>query len=292
VPFCATVGLTIMAAAGAVKYGQRVVSPDEIRRALLGTAAEFLDLGAGDGNGLRAMEMISGRRGLGLDLDAAKVAVARRRGRPVLHGDLLDLPPELDVGFVTFDNVLEHLRSPDAVETALSIAIGVARDFVYINHPAFDDEDRLRELGFFRYWTDWQGHPCPLTLDDFTTLFEHLGVESWQIRPNRRILDSADAAVLPIGAGRDQHRYDRHRHGAKATVRFEVPIYESYDILVHLTDPPRASFGPTPWPAWGISRPALHWDDDARSGVGGLVHRAARNLRVGAWRVQDAATRW
>ncbi len=247
------------------------------------TGAEFIDLGAGRGDSLVASMVVSGRRGVGVDIDRNKVARAQARGRPVVEGSILDLPADLEVRFATADNVLEHLASLDEVEVAVAEARRVAREFLVIRHPSFDDEEHLERLHLRRYWTDWHGHRCHALLPDLLGIFERVGAVSWEIRPTRRIVDAADPAILPSVAPPDQQVYDAACHGPKPSIRFERPIYEAYDILVGFTDPVTATFAPPNLATCRVDRPRIVLRDEDV----GWPARRRRDLRAAGFLAAD-----
>jgi hypothetical protein len=119
------------------------------------TEVDFIDFGSGIGGSLQSAEKRTGGRGVGIEMRAAKVEIARREGRNVVLGDIFDLPTDLSVRYVTIDNVLEHLPSMDLVEAALHSATRIAGEFVYIRHPSFEDEPYLNARGLKQFWTDW-----------------------------------------------------------------------------------------------------------------------------------------
>jgi hypothetical protein len=206
-----------------------VSTVSEIRRGRF----DFIDFGSGDGESLRLYEQSSGMRGVGIELSETKVARARERGLAVVEGDIFELPARPLVRFVTADNMLEHMPSFDAVEKALSVAHGVVRDFVYIRHPSFEDEDYLASLGLRQYWCNWGGHRSHVRIADFADMFERVGFVSWTHQPVGLIVDSSDPSILPASAPINQHDYDATRHGAKPNAVFDRPVHYAFDIVAY-----------------------------------------------------------
>jgi hypothetical protein len=195
---------------------------------------DFIDFGSGVGGSLQSAEKRTGGRGVGIEMRAAKVEIARREGRNVVLGDIFDLPTDLSVRYVTIDNVLEHLPSMDLVEAALHSATRIAREFVYVRHPSFEDEPYLNARGLKQFWTDWRDHPSHITMADFMRIAHKLGATSWSMHPVRAAADSSDSTILPIGAPTDQHDYDAERHGTKPDVVFPRPVYYAWDVLIQM----------------------------------------------------------
>jgi SAM-dependent methyltransferase len=78
--------------------------------------AELLDLGSGSGRRLLDEALRFGVKSpLGVDRNRAKVTRAQASGVPVYEADFMDLDPAAfpNVKVVVFDNVLEHLPSPN-----------------------------------------------------------------------------------------------------------------------------------------------------------------------------------
>jgi hypothetical protein len=198
------------------------------------TDVDFIDFGSGIGGSLQSAEKRTGGRGVGVEMRAAKVEIARREGRNVVLGDIFDLPTDLSVRYVTIDNVLEHLPSMDLVEAALHSATRIAGEYVYIRHPSFEDEPYLNALGLKQFWTDWRDHPSHISLADFMRIAHKLGATSWSMHPVRAAADSSDSTILPIGAPSDQHDYDPELHGVKPDVVFARPVYYAWDIVIQM----------------------------------------------------------
>lgn len=196
---------------------------------------DFIDIGSGIGGSLQSVAKRIGGRGVGIDTNQEKVIAAQRRGRDVVYGDIFNLPHDISVRFVTFDNVLEHMPDIKKAETALGNACQIAREFVYIRHPSFEDEAYLAALGLKQYWTDWSGHPSHILLTDYMKMFARLGVRSWYAHPVKAAWDSWDPTILPHNAPPDQHDYNEVHHGSKCTISFARPVYSAFDIVIVLS---------------------------------------------------------
>ncbi|MCA9349301.1 class I SAM-dependent methyltransferase [Candidatus Saccharibacteria bacterium] len=198
-------------------------------------AYNFIDLGAGDGASLVNIERIIGGNGVGVELSTKKVQKAFELKRNVYQGNALDLhkiPGKVD--FVTCDNFLEHLLTFEDVYSMLEQASKVARKFIYVRHPSFENVDYLKSLGLRTYWSHWHGHTAHVTIKDFVEMFNRLGIYDVKVVPVCKIKDSTDDKILPVGAPIDQHDYDEQMHGKKPKVKFDRDLYYAFDIIAML----------------------------------------------------------
>lgn len=220
------------------------ISAEAIRRDVARHAYEFLDLGSSTGGSIAyCRRRFGATRGLGVERSPAKVQQLREQGFEILACDLfaLDLPPA-SFRFVSVLDVLEHLPDFAAVERALGVARGLARDFLFIRHPLFDDTPYLAALGLKQFWTDWHGHTAPVPVATFLEIFRGMGLAQIALNYRAPAHDSDHASLLPLGAPPDQHHYDPHLHGPKPRVVFPKPIYGQADIFVALRD-----YAPREW---------------------------------------------
>lgn len=217
---------------------------EEIRRDVAGRAYEFLDLGSSTGGSIAYCKRRFGaKRGLGVERSPAKVQRLREQGFEILDCDLfaLDLPPA-SFRFVSMMDVLEHLPDLAAVERALAVARGLARDFLFIRHPIFDHTPYLATLGLKQFWTDWHGHTAPVPVATFLEIFRGMGLAQIALNYRDPAHDSDHASLLPLDAPRDQHHYDPNLHGPKPRVAFPQPVYGQVDLFVALRD-----YAPAEW---------------------------------------------
>jgi hypothetical protein len=195
---------------------------------------DFFDFGAGIGASLHRSHVLFGGRGLGIEVDRAKIAEARALGREVVEGDIYSLPRRNLVRYVVMDNVLEHLPTLEDVGRMLEVGAAVAREFLFIVHPSFEDEAYLGALGLRQYWHDWTGHPTHILVSDFVALLRPLGLTRFELEYRYPIYDSTAHEILPTSAPPDQHDYDAARHGLKPVVHFSKPVFRQLLITVPL----------------------------------------------------------
>ncbi|MEX2553052.1 MAG: class I SAM-dependent methyltransferase [Actinomycetota bacterium] len=208
----------------------------EIHERIRAGEYEFVDFGSSQGGSIDyCMRRFHARKGLGIDLGADEVAEIRSRGFDAIQGDVLDFRcPSGSFRFVSMMDFLEHLPNLQAVERALTTAKRVARDFLFIRHPTFDDEPYLNSIGLKQYWTDWSGHPSKITLAEYTQMFERLELSLYCLRFRTPAYDSADPVMLPLSAPPDQLKFDLDLHGPRPEVVFPRPVWGQLDIFVAL----------------------------------------------------------
>lgn len=191
---------------------------------MVGSAADFdfLDIGCSNGTSLKWGEQFLGGKGLGIDLNPKKVAVAQQAGVCAQVGDATKLDfPDNSVRFVMLFDVLEHL---DGAHTALAVlkeAYRVAREFVLVRGPNFDHIAELADAGLKKYYADWRGHTWHHTTRDLyvlaTAVTEHPAV----LLNHEYMVESHHHDLLPLDAPPDQGRYDPDKYGPKPTIRLK-----------------------------------------------------------------------
>jgi len=209
---------------------------DEARARMRAGEFVFVDAGCGIGGSLAYCEKLFGRgRGIGFDASAAKIAEATAAGHAAYQADLatIDLP-ERSVLFVSLLDFVEHLPGADATRAILANLGRVARDFLFIRHPNFEDIERLASHGLKLDWTDWHGHTNMLRLAELDALIRGLGWPAATVFAQKPILDSGHPSVVPLSAPRDTVGYDAERHGPKALVAFDRPVYTQFDLFVRV----------------------------------------------------------
>jgi len=198
----------------------------------------FFDFGGGFGASLAYYQRDFGGRGLGIEIEPAKVDSARAAGRAVVEGNLFDVPPRPLVRYVTADNVLEHMYSIAQVEEALALAVAVADEFIYVRHPSFEDEDYLRSFGISGTWVHRSGHRAHVRLSDYVAMANRLGIDRVEIHPVGLIPDSSEPEIVPLGTPKNDLRYDPTKHAPRPEVVFDREVFYAYDLLFHLTRRP------------------------------------------------------
>lgn len=217
-------------------HGDTMTAVESVRRRLLAGEFAFVDGGCGSGGSIAYCEKVFKKgRGIGFDSSAVKIEKATAAGHDAYQADLtsIDLPHK-SVEFVSLLDFLEHLPHVDIARAVVSNMQKVARDFLFIRHPNFDDVDYLKTLGFKLDWTDWHGHRNMMTLGDLSLLIRDLGLPAPTIFGQKPIADSDHPSIVPLSAPRDTVGYDATRHLPKGKVSFDRPVYSQFDVFVQL----------------------------------------------------------
>lgn len=196
----------------------------------------FVDAGCSAGGSMAYCERVFGRgRGIGFDRSRAKLELARAAGFVACEADLETTRlPARSVHFVSLLDFLEHLPSLDLTRTILAGLCEVARDFLFVRHPSFEDVDYLASLGLKLDWTDWHGHRNPLRLADFEALARDLGLPPPTVIAQKPIADASHPSVVPLDAAMDTVGYDPTRHGPKPDVRFDRLVHAQFDVFLRV----------------------------------------------------------
>jgi hypothetical protein len=196
---------------------------------------DFIDLGPSHGGSIDyCTRRFGARRGLGIDIDEAKVAEAREAGFDVVVADAAELDTTNAVRFVSMMDFLEHLPDLDFVESIVERAANVATDFLFIWHPSFEGEDFLSAVGLRQYWWHWTGHTSHIQIADYCRVFERLGLTQFCIRYHQPITNSHDPSVLCTDEPIDQGEFDPDIHQARPFVQFERPLWRAQSIFIAL----------------------------------------------------------
>jgi hypothetical protein len=177
---------------------------------------DFIDLGASSGGSMQWASRAFGGQGLGIDLSAEKVAAAQKQGLRMMKADArsIDLPSNC-VRYCILMDFLEHLPNTDDAEAVINSAYRLAREFVFIALPNFDNERLLRELKLKRYYADWSGHSLHLRTAQLQEMLARLGGKS-DIYRYGEIMDTFDRSIIPLAAPRNSSFYDPAQFEPKA----------------------------------------------------------------------------
>jgi hypothetical protein len=202
---------------------------------------DFFDFGCSTGaNIVFTNSVLPGLRALGIDIDPAKIKSALGNGHDARIFDILKLPEEKLVSFVTMAHFLEHLGSVGDARKMIAKAISVSRDFVFIRQPWFDADGALLQVGCKFYWSDWKGHRNKMTSLDFYSILksEHAQgrIQGFSIHGRGPVRKSLHPAILPLDAPINQHHYDETLHGAKTTLAFPFIAFREIVVLIDIGD--------------------------------------------------------
>jgi SAM-dependent methyltransferase len=225
-----------------------VVQRPPLIRELFQGKFDFLDLGCSRGGSLAlAKKLFDAGRGLGLDIDEKKVTEAVAAGHAAVAFDIHKLPARPLVRFAIMLHFLEHVPDRRDVTAFIRKAVMISKEFVFIRQPYFDADGYLFKKGFKLYWSDWHGHPNPMSVLSFYSILMRMReagrIGDFSIHLSGPIPDSSHPAVHPLGSPHSQHEYDPASHPSKSsTVGFDGEVYE--ETVVMITKPGVEHFAP------------------------------------------------
>jgi hypothetical protein len=220
-----------------MSQGVLFASVTELVRHLRTDQIEFLDFGCSHGRSIsKAMELFGAKSGIGVDVNPAKLADACDAGFDTASIDILALPDEPLVRFVTMFHFLEHLSGHDMARGMIQKACRVCSEFVYIVQPHFDADGQLFQHDLKCYWSDWTGHRFSMTTLDLYRILSDLRAngdfEFFNITLAHPIRSSDDPAIIPLTTNADQHEYDPALHPKKPpTLTFDFPVFWEVRVL-------------------------------------------------------------
>ena len=137
---------------------------------------DFVDFGCSVGGSMQEMsKLFPGARGLGVDIDEAKIAKVKSEGHQAMVADARYLRARSgSVRFCILSHFLEHLPSTKDATLSLLSATEISTDFIFVRQPNFDADGYLFNLGYKTFWSDWHGHPNRMTALEMHRAFEFL----------------------------------------------------------------------------------------------------------------------
>lgn len=206
------------------------------------TGYDYFDFGCSAGANIELVSRADPQlRGLGIDIDMAKIALARGKGLDAVGFDIRKIPNKKLVDFVTMSHFLEHLGGVGDARAMITKAIQVAREFVLIRQPWFDADGEMFRSGLKFYWSHWRGHSNRMGLIDFQSILQPEldanRIHSFEISGRGPVPDSSHDCVIPLETPVDQHKYEPARHGPKPEkkIKFLVPAYREVVVMIDLT---------------------------------------------------------
>ena len=199
---------------------------------------DHIDFGCSKGGSLDfAKKRLGGYRGLGIDIDLAKVAATREAGFEAIQYDIQQLPNRKLVRFVIMSHFLEHLPKFTDVKAMVRKAFQISTEFVYIQQPFFDADGYLLEKGLKLFWSDWRGHPNRMTSLEMILTLRDLQLEgfkfSYSLHAHKQVEDSSDPCVHPINSPRDLTYYVQENNLDKgATIPFNGNVFRELVTLI------------------------------------------------------------
>ena len=201
---------------------------------------DHIDFGCSKGGSLTlARDQFGGKRGLGIDIDPAKIEQTHAAGFDALAFNIHDIPDEKLVRFVILSHFLEHVPNPSDVQAFIKKACAIATDFVFIQQPCFDADGYLTGLGLKVFWSDWRGHPNPMSSLELWRMVRNLQranvPATFSLHLRGLVTDSADPSIHPLASPVDQHGYDPAKHPPKPkAIAFSQPVFKETLCVISL----------------------------------------------------------
>ncbi|MFO1151145.1 MAG: class I SAM-dependent methyltransferase [Alsobacter sp.] len=211
--------------------------PLDLRSVIEAGSFDFIDFGCSKGGSLRVgAELFGGHRGLGLDIDPAKVAATRGAGFDAMQADITALGGENDlVSFVLMLHFLEHLPGYDLAKKVIEVGCSVAKDFVYIRHPWFDADGLLFDYGLKFFWSDWTGHPNHFGKLQFYNVVGRIArVHKWWMFGYDRVVDSRSRDLVSLTEDKNSQGATQEEADRRQVVVFPIPVFRQIACLIQI----------------------------------------------------------
>lgn len=192
---------------------------------------DFIDFGCSKGGSLEFGEAAFGGRGIGIDIDAGKVAMSLHRGHAAVQADITKIQPDdfNKVRFAILSHFLEHLPGISEATACIKAAARLTNEFFWIQQPYFDADGELFERGLKLYWSDWRGHTCHMSTIQIwrilNDLLEQNYIKRFIVGRRYPITNSHCKEIHPISSAVDQVDWDEARHQPRAFMEFTFPVY-------------------------------------------------------------------
>lgn len=172
---------------------------------------DCLDLGCGTGASTAwAKHAIGWDTQLGLNNRSDEVEIATANGYNVRLQDITTYEPFDRCRYVVSFHCLEHLRSESEFAWVMQKAVSAASEFVFVKVPFFETKklNELKDLGLRLTWTNWTGHPTPVTIDMIERTLAKIGVsgKTGHLIP---MLRTSAECVIPYDSPVDTVRYSK-----------------------------------------------------------------------------------
>jgi hypothetical protein len=204
---------------------------------------DFIDLGCSKGGSLKhCMDRFDVKRGIGVDINPAKVALTEAAGYEAVVADATELEGNGTVSFVSMMNFLEHLPDIGVVDAVITAASKVARDFLYIRNPSFEGMEWSDVTGFQQYWWHWPFHPSKIKVSDLCAIFDRNNLGPYSIRFVDRVTDTSHETVVPMSLGNRVGGKAARDYPRDKTTPLPDGLFRRQDIFVALRP-----FAPEEW---------------------------------------------
>jgi hypothetical protein len=166
-----------------------------------------------------------GGRGVGVDIDPAKIEKLRGNGFDCMSADATDIDADDNsVKYVTMMHFLEHLPDRTTGEAVIRTAIRLASDFVFMTGPDFECADYLQEKRLRKHYADWSGHPWHHSLIEISAILKEYNFPHCIVQSNM-IPDSNHRVVIPLSCSKNHGYYDPEFDPPKEFHTFDRKMY-------------------------------------------------------------------
>jgi hypothetical protein len=199
------------------------------------SAFDFIDFGTHKGSGLAfGSQILGGSRGMGVELNEAKVIENLAAGRYVYSGNVNSIPVEGKCfSFGVCRHVLEHMPDPETVGAVLGSLGRMCRDYIYIEQPDATHEGYLNSLGLMSMSATLSYHTCLMTDQEISETLMKQGLNDFVIGHLLPQMDSDNQWIQALGAPPDRWTWNE-KDPPKPKVKFDRPIYRDIVFVVRL----------------------------------------------------------
>ena len=195
------------------------------------SAYDFVDFGCSKGGSIDFAQKRFGGRGIGIDIDATKVAKALAAGYDAVQGDVSELDPRQTgkTRFAILSHFLQHLPTFAVAKKCIVSACLVSREFVLIQQPYFDADPYLFNHRLKLYWSDWRAHRLPMTTFQLyrivVPLIARAIIKRAIIGCRSPIFNSSAPEIHSIHSPEGSFSWERGTHPVKTDLHFSFPVY-------------------------------------------------------------------
>ena len=204
---------------------------------------DYIDFGCKEGEMFERMKEEFGvSKGLGLDINEEHVRVCKKNGHDAEVQDItkFEIFDTKKTRFVLMSHFLEHLFGYNEAKKCIHVACSLAKEFVYIRQPFFDQDGYLFNLGLKLYFSNWSGHPNRMTSLEFHNILHPLLrdniIKRFCIYYKQLIQDSYDLGIHPIISPMNLHEYDVNKYPFKKYIVFDQKVYRDIIVLIFLNE--------------------------------------------------------
>jgi hypothetical protein len=194
---------------------------------------DFIDFGYGKGGAYEiARKKFKAKKGISIDIRKECKEQAAQRGDSCIIANVLNctFSPK-SVNFVSMVHFLEHLTTMADVAKAISLAAAAAKDFIFVEGPAFEYNTVLEKYGLKFHWADWYGHPSHVTATTLIKMLKKQEFYGYMLFYLDNVVDSSDRAIYPANAVGNQHEYySKRKHPPKKLIVFSECVYKYFIV--------------------------------------------------------------